>query len=131
MATRQNRSDGVVSRQQGAKQLQKQFEAFRGGGGTRVPNPLRRQVLEAVDAGLSTGMVRRLCGVTRGQLDSWRKQPELRRQRRNDGQADIFTVVDTGSKEPEHGHPDTIDLKMGIGTWRLCLRLYPDGSQES
>lgn len=120
-------SGGGQADEQALKELERAFASFRGqrSGRRRIPQALRDRVLAAVDAGVAASSVERRCGVTGKQLSRWRAE-----RARSDGRAApgrkaaapaILRVVD----QDEGADPDAIDLELGLGQWRVTVRLQP------
>jgi len=93
----------------------------------RIPQPLRSRLLAAVDAGVSPAAVSRRCGVTTTQIGQWRRsrsrpRPEAAQGSEPDIEAPaIIEVID----EPEEESDEPIELELGVGSWRVSIRLQP------
>ena len=106
-------------------QLAGAFAAFRRahGPGRRIPLGLRRQVVAALDAGVSAGAIERTCGVSWSQTRSWRSAahaggPVM-------AAPHVLSVVDrqvapASSRSPDGG----IDLR--VGSWRISVHRVTD-----
>jgi hypothetical protein len=125
--SRNRHSQLVVADQQLLGGLQRRFAAFRQAqpAGTRVPESLRRGVLDAVDAGVSATAIGRVCGVTRDQMQRWRRSRRPCGQRQPHGRAapQVLRVID--NQAPQASTED-VALDVGIGGMRLSIRLCAD-----
>jgi transposase-like protein len=112
---------------QAVARLQKEFAAFRRTHRprTRVPQELRARVVEALDAGVGSGAVCEASGVTRTQLSRWRAQRDASGGQAACGRAraQVLTVVEGDAVAAE---AEEIALDVGIGSWRLSIRIKPE-----
>jgi hypothetical protein len=86
---------------------------------------LRAQVLDAVDAGISPTVIGRVCGVTRNQLGQWQRWRRVWDKPRSHGRGDpqVLTVIDS---QAEQVATEEVALDVGVGRWRLSIRLCPN-----
>ena len=98
-------------------QLAAAFTAFRSvhGTGRRIPLGLRRQVLAALDAGVTAGAIERVCGVSWSQTRNWRSAA------RAGGPVvaapQVLSVVDRQAA-PVSSSPEG-NLELRVGSWRI------------
>ena len=106
-------------------QLAAAFIAFRSvhGPGRRIPLGLRKQVLAALDAGVSASAIERSCGVSWSQTKHWRAA----------GRAgspvvvapQVLSVVDHQAAPVPTSSPEG-DLEMRVGSWRISIHRVTD-----
>jgi len=108
--------------------LGRRFELFRQEHprGARVPDALRAATLAVLDLGVAPGELRRTCGVSQGQIMTWRAhgRPGPRKTRSAEpGDVRVFSVVD----EPAGPGPVVLavddELELRLGAW--CIRVRP------
>lgn len=124
-------------------QLAQDFLALRAAQGRckRVPDTLRSAVLEALGAGESMRTLRRVCGVTRGQVEDWQKSRRRRlKARREPAQVRTFAVVDQRPDAPTDAAPEPEPkpepaseqtLELHVGAWSVSVRLSECGGCAS
>jgi hypothetical protein len=91
---------------------------------TRIPDPLRRSALAALQAGEMEAEVRRACGVTSDQLAQWAK-PQHARAPQHPVQAPpprVFSVVDDAATAPEGREVEPDALELRLGGWSISVR---------
>ena len=116
----QSRSNTHVKRLQ---HLAAAFAAFRrvNPRGRRIPAGLRRQVVAALDAGVSKSDLTEACGVSWSQATRWRSATHA-----NDvvtPAPQVLSVVDTGA--PACLSADG-DLELRVGGWRIGVSRVTD-----
>jgi hypothetical protein len=112
----------------GAKRLVQLAAAFAAcrrvhGPGRRIPLGLRRQVLAALDAGVSAGAIERTCGVSWSQTRYWRSAA------RAGGPVmaapHVLSVVDRQVAPASSPSPDG-GIEMRVGSWRISVHRVTD-----
>ena len=108
-------------------QLAAAFAAFRSvhGPGRRIPLGLRRQVLAALDAGVSAGAIGKVCGVSWSQIRYWRSAA------RAGGPvpvaAQVLSVVDHQATPVSCPSPSSEGgLELRVGVWHISLNRVTD-----
>jgi hypothetical protein len=112
----------------GAKRLVQLAAAFAAcrrvhGPGRRIPLGLRRQVLAALDAGVSTSAIGKVCGVSWRQTRYWRSAAHAGSPVMAAPQ--VLSVVDRQtapafSTSPEGG------IELRVGAWRISVHRETD-----
>ena len=109
------------------ERLGQRFEVFRRSHepGTRIPHALRAAALAALDRGVSTGDLRRACGVTSVQLRQWREHvrrgPQVAAADRP--VAHVFNVVDEAPEDDAGlgGESGGSELELRLGRWAVRI----------
>jgi hypothetical protein len=105
--------------------LRRSFEEFRRRhrSGTRIPQTLRDQAMEALRCGTSELQVRRACRISHTQMRWWRQgchscaqELELARDK-----ARVFPVVDEVSPIVVEREHEAHQLQMRIGRWVISI----------
>ena len=106
-------------------QLAAAFAAFRSvhGPGRRIPLGLRRQVLAALDAGVSAGAIERTCGVSWSQTRYWRSAAHAGGPVMAAPQ--VLSVVDRQAAPASSPLPDG-GLELRVGSWRISVHRVTD-----
>lgn len=119
----QNRPNLVGSKR--LVQLAAAFAAFRSAHGTgkRIPLGLRRQVLAALDAGVTAGAIERVCGVSWSQTKNWRSAARAARPLVV-AAPQVLSVVDRQAA-PVSSSPEG-DLELRVGSWRISVHQARD-----
>ncbi len=104
--------------------LREQFAVFRNTHRprTRIPDELRRSVVQAIRQGAGRTKVRRVCSVSSQQLDVWEKQDEEGALDSKGVQNDarIFSLDRSDEIPVEKGRTDLLELRL-YG-WSVTLR---------
>ena len=102
-------------------QLAAAFAAFRRvhGRGRRIPLGLRRQVVAALDAGVSTGAIERTCGVSWSQTRYWRSA--ARAGVEVPAAPQVLSVVDSGAAPGSSSLSPDGDLELRVGVWSISV----------
>ena len=103
-------------------QLVAAFAAFRSvhGPGRRIPLGLRRQVLAAVDAGVSAGAIGKVCGVSWSQIRYWRSAVRVGGPVTVAPQ--VLSVVDDQATPVSSPLPSSEGgIELRVGAWRISL----------
>lgn len=97
--------------------------------GTRIPDALRAGALVALEEGVPASELRQRCGITSGQVQSWRRAGPRRggaRHQQGVAQARVFSVVDDApqrwaseTEQPEQ--PGTVPLSLTVGGWSIRI----------
>jgi len=100
------------------------FIAFRSvhGPGRRIPLGLRRQVVAAMDSGVSAGAIERVCGVSWTQTRNWRSA--ARAGSPAVAAPQVLSVVDSQAA-PVSCSPG-VDLELRVGSWRISVHRVTD-----
>jgi hypothetical protein len=127
MARTRSTPGGGLASEQALKELERAFASFRRkrSGRWRIPQALRNRVVAAVDAGVPASSVGQRFGVTGKQLSRWRAE----RGGADGRAADVWeaaapTILRVVERE-EVAEPDAIELELGLGEWRVAVRLQP------
>ena len=106
-------------------QLAAAFEAFRRahGPGRRIPLGLRRQVLAALDAGVSTSAIGKVCGVSWRQTRYWRSAAHAGGPVMAAPQ--VLSVVDRQAAPASSLLPGG-GLELRVGSWRISVYRVTD-----
>lgn len=101
------------------------FAAFRRANrpGRRIPLGLRRQVVAALDAGVSPAAITKTCGVAWSQATRWRLVEHAGGVAAAAPQAQVLSVVDTGAPAPASSG-DGVELR--VGSWRISVSRMAD-----
>lgn len=91
--------------------------------GRRIPLGLRRQVVAALDAGVSTTAIAKACGVAWSQATRWRLLAHAGEVTAATPQAQVLSVVDAGVPAPP---PPGEGLELCVGSWRISVRRSAD-----
>ena len=115
----------TLSRPSRAKQLAPlaaAFAAFRrvNKPGRRIPLGLRRQVVAALDAGVSLSAIQKSCGVSWGQATRWRLAAYAGGEV---AAPQVLSVVDGGA--PVSSSSDG-GVELRVGTWRISVNRVND-----
>jgi hypothetical protein len=96
------------------------FAAFRrvNRAGRRIPLGLRRQVVAALDAGVSVGAIRRTCGVAWSQATRWRLVEHAGRVTAAAPEAQVLSVVDASGPAPAALGEG---VELCVGPWRISV----------
>ena len=99
------------------------FAAFRrvNPRGRRIPMGLRRQVVAALEAGVSTSALAEACGVSWSQATRWRSVAHASGVETAAPQ--VLSVVDTGA--PACVSSDG-DIELRVGSWRISVSRVTD-----
>jgi hypothetical protein len=89
----------------------------------RIPDSIRREVLELLADGVSPGEILRTCKISNSLLYSWRHRSEDT-EKSPRPVASILSVIDP-EVAPVAAPARHADLKFSIGGWNLHLRLEP------
>jgi len=89
----------------------------------RIPDSLRRAVLMALNAGLSSGEVCRACRITQTQIHYWQFH-QGRKREAADVQLtpQVFPVVHDITPMEHDGWPHSDALELRCGPWSICIR---------
>jgi hypothetical protein len=117
-----------VSAEADARRLQHlaaAFAAFRrvNRPGRRIPLGLRRQVVAALDAGVSVGAITRACGVAWSQATRWRLVAHAGGVTAAAPQAQVLSVVDRGVPAPASSGEG---VELRIGSWHISVSRMAD-----
>lgn len=106
-------------------QLAAAFEAFRRvhGRGQRIPLGLRRQVLAALDAGVSASAIEKACGVSWSQTRYWRSAARAGGPVMAAPQ--VLSVVDRQAAPASSPAPGG-GLELCVGCWRISVHRVTD-----
>ena len=106
-------------------QLAAAFAAFRRvhGPGRRIPLGLRRQVVAALDAGVSAGAIERTCGVSWSQTRYWRSAAHAGGPVMAPPQ--VLSVVDSQAAPASSPSQDG-GLDLRVGSWRISVHRVTD-----
>lgn len=96
------------------------FSVFRRGHGRwrRIPLGLRRQVLAALDAGVSASAVGKACGVSWSQIGYWKSA--ARAAAPVEAVPQVLSVVDRGASPACSSSPEGV-LELRVGSWRISI----------
>jgi transposase-like protein len=123
VSMRQPLSDGAEAKR--LQHLTAAFAAFRrvSRPGRRIPLGLRRQVVAALDAGVSVGAIARACGVAWSQATRWRLVEHTGRVSESAPQAQVLAVVDASVPAPASS-VEGVELRVGF--WRISVSRLAD-----
>jgi hypothetical protein len=107
-----------ASRSKRLAHLAAAFAAFRrvNEPGRRIPLGLRRQVVAALDAGVSASAIRKACGVSWSQATRWRSAAHAGGEVAAAPQ--VLSVVDRGA--PVSASSDG-GVELRVGAWRISV----------
>lgn len=119
---RQALSDAEARRLQ---RLAAAFAAFRrvNRPGRRIPLGLRRQVVAALDAGVSVGAITRACGVAWSQATRWRLVEHAGRVTAAAPEAQVLSVVEASGPAPASSDEG---VELRVGSWRIRVSRVAD-----
>lgn len=97
--------------------------------GTRIPDALRAGALMALEGGVAASELRQRCGITGGQLQSWRRTGPRgvgARDPQRVAQARVLSVVDdalprSASKTEQTEQGGTVPLSLTVGGWSIRI----------
>ena len=123
MRARQRHSDEAEARR--LERLAAAFAAFRrvNRPGRRIPLGLRRQVVAALDAGVSAGAIAKACGVAWSQATRWRLVEHAGRVTAAAPEAQVLSVVDSGAPAPASSSEG---VELCVGPWRISVSRKAD-----
>lgn len=89
----------------------------------RIPDPIRREVLELLAEGVRPAEILRTCKISNSLLYTWRHGSEGTEKSPRPA-ASILSIIDP-EVAPVAAPARHADLKFSIGGWHLHLRLEP------
>lgn len=101
--------------------------------GAMIPEDLKAAAVAAFDQGATPGQLQRTCGVSWGQIVTWKARLERRRRRPRPAKARsaeptdvrVFSVVDETSVHPTavSSAATEQELELRLGPWTVSVRL--------
>lgn len=90
--------------------------------GARVPQDLREAALASLEGGVSAGQLRRGCGVSWAQLESWKASRSAARPGEGqDPAVRVLSIVDDDGDAPSRG-AGAGALELRFGPWSVTVR---------
>jgi hypothetical protein len=114
------------------EELRQLFGAFRRENRrfTRVPGELRAVAMAALREGVTPTSLRRVCGISTGQLASWQSSRPTAEAAAAEAQpARAFQVIDDAQARGAGCSPRRADeaLELRVGPWSIRVRLSQQG----